>query len=43
MNAGNFGDQYGIYALVTNPGALPAALPVAWLGSVARALGLFRW
>jgi hypothetical protein len=34
VGIGDFAGEYGFYALVTAPGALPAAVPVLWLGTL---------
>jgi hypothetical protein len=33
--------EYGVYALITDPGALPAGVWAAWFGALARGLGWF--
>jgi hypothetical protein len=38
VGVADFAGEYGFYALVTAPGALPAAIPVLWLGN---ALGIW--
>ena len=38
---GELGLEYGVYALVTTPGALPAGVWAAWFGAWARGLGGF--
>jgi len=37
----NVSDQYAIYALVTNPGSLPAAAWVLWIGQILLIIGFF--
>jgi hypothetical protein len=39
--AGELALEYGVYALITDPGALPAGAWAAWFGAWARALGWF--
>jgi hypothetical protein len=39
--AGELALEYGVYALVTEPGALPAGAWAAWFGAWARAIGWF--
>jgi class 3 adenylate cyclase len=34
VGLGDFASQYGYYAMQTAPGALPAAVPVLWLGTL---------
>jgi two-component system, NarL family, sensor kinase len=34
VGVADFAGEYGFYALVTAPGALPAAIPVLWLGTL---------
>jgi hypothetical protein len=38
---GEFTLEYGVYALITDPGALPAGVWAAWFGAWARGLGWF--
>ena len=38
---GEFALEYGVYALITDPGALPAGAWSAWFGAWARAVGWF--
>ena len=37
--SGNFAEQYATYGLLTQPNSVPAALALAWLGPIARAVG----
>src|SRR5205814_2592509 len=39
--AGNFAEQYTLYALLTQPGSLPAAEWMLWTGKIAQVVGFF--
>ena len=39
--AGELALEYGVYALITEPGALPAGVWAAWFGAWARGIGWF--